>query len=135
MPDPNQPAGVDYFAGDNRFATGTEIGGNPQVIDWQTHADKGIRFAILKARNAQFIGGHGPFFNLNYPLIKAAGMMRAPYLWFDPCEVQLPANLDTVTSANWQGLPFRGNSFDNAIAQANGFCDQILAAGWGEPGD
>jgi len=135
MPDPNRPTGADYYAGDDRFASGTEIGGNPLPVDWQTHADKGVRFGLVKARNAQFAGGHGPFFSLNYPLMKAAGLLRAPYTWLDPCEVQLPANLDNVTSANWNALPLRGDRIADALAQANQFCDQILAAGWGAPGD
>ena len=138
MPDPNQPSGVDYFASDDRFLSGTEISGTPRMVDWLSHADKGVRFAFLKARHAQFVGGHGPWFNLNYPLVKNAGLLRAPYHWLDPCDVQLPANTDAVTSGNWQNaaqFPVIGDPLDFALQQANDFCDQILAQGWGEPGD
>jgi hypothetical protein len=55
-----KPTGVDYFASDDRFASGTEIAGEPQVVDWLTHADQGVRFAYLKARHAEFVGGHSP---------------------------------------------------------------------------
>lgn len=138
MPDPNKPAGVDYFASDDRFASGTEIPGAPQVVDWLTHADQGVRFAFMKARHAQIVGGHGPWFNINYTLAKNAGLLCAPYHWLDPCDVQLPANIDAVTSANWRSaalFPIIGDPIEFALQQANGFCDQILAQGWGEAGD
>ena len=53
MPDPNRPTGVDYYIGDARFASGTEVAGNPPRVDWLTHADKGVRYAFVKARHAQ----------------------------------------------------------------------------------
>ena len=142
MPDRNRPTGVDYYAFDELFASGTETAPpprTPQVVDWLTHADQGVRFAILKARHAQHAdGGHPPWFALNYPLVKNAGLLRAPYHWLDPCRIQPPANSDAVTSANWNSaaaFPIIGNPLDFVLQQANGFCDQILAQGWGEPGD
>lgn len=138
MPDRNRPTGVDYYAFDTIFASGTESPGNPRVVDWLTHADQGVRFAILKARHAQFVGGHPPWFALNYPLVKNAGLLRAPYHWLDPCRIQLPANVDAVNSSNWNNaalFPIIGNPLDFVLQQANAFCDQILAEGWGEPGD
>src|SRR5262245_2004691 len=138
MPDRNRPTGVDYFASDTIFASGTESPGNPRVVDWLTHADQGVRFAILKARHALLEGGHPPWFALNYPLVKNAGLLRAPYHWLDPCRIQPPANGDAVTSANWNSaavFPIIGNPLDFVLQQANAFCDQILAQGWGEPGD
>jgi hypothetical protein len=138
MPDPKKPTGVDYYSGDDRFASGTEVAGVPQPVDWLTHAGQGVRFAFMKARHAEFVGSHGPWYELNNPAAKNAGLLRGPYHWLDPCNVQLPANLDTVTSANFTNaalFPFRGDPLDLALQQANDFCDQILAQGWGEPGD
>ena len=44
--------------------------------------------------------GHAAWFSLNYPLVKNAGLLRGPYHWLDPCQVQ-PPTTDAVTTANW----------------------------------
>lgn len=139
MPDLSRPTGVDYYVADELFASGTESPGAPQPIDWLTHADQGVRFAFLKARQALMSAGHAPWFSLNYPLVKQAGLLRGPYHWLDPCQVQPPPTSDAVTAANWNNAALfpvtTPDLLDFALQQADGFCDQILAAGWGEPGD
>jgi hypothetical protein len=71
--------------------------------------------------------------------VKRAGLLRGPYHWLDPCQVQLPPTIDSVTAANWDNAALfpitTPDLLGFALQQANEFCDQILAEGWGEPGD
>ena len=139
MPDPNRPIGVDYYVLDDAIFAGTESPRPPHTpltIDWNAHADKGVRFAILKARHGTNSTDHEPWFQLNYPLVKNAGMLRAPYAWLVPCQVDV-SGMGQLTSATWRNTPL-AHGFDplaSALQQANDFCTQILADGWGEPGD
>jgi hypothetical protein len=89
-----------------------------------------VRFAFLKARQALMAGGHAQWFSLNYPLVKRAGLLRGPYHWLDPCQVQLPPTIDSVTAANWDNAALfpitTPDLLGFALQQANEFCDQIL---------
>jgi hypothetical protein len=134
MPDPNKPIGVDYYSKDTEFVGGIEVPGVPKMVDWQSHADLGVQFAFLKSMQGHW--QYNAWFNANYQAAKDAGLLRAPYLFAHPCEVQVPGNNPAaVTSANVLTLPLAVNVLDYALQQANRFCDQILAQGWGEPGD
>lgn len=132
MADPTPPLGVDYYSRDTQFVGGVEVPpvGGWTKIDWAPQLESGVRFAYLKSMQGPW--RYDGWFDTNYQPAKDAGLLRGPYLFFHPCEVVLPTPL---TAANWMGAALAGNIFDNALTQANAFCDQILAKGWGEPGD
>src|SRR5690349_3043945 len=130
MPDASRPRGVDYNATDELIFSGTDVpaAGGPNAFDWQTHADKGIRFAFVKSSEGTSDAGNGAWFTLNYPLVKNAGILRAPYHWLIPCRfVRPPAG---QTSATWRATAVVGDPLDLAVQQANTFVAQILAEGW-----
>jgi hypothetical protein len=138
MPDSERPTGVDFY-----ILEGYQ--------DWQTWADKGVQFAFLKERQGDWTydppgGANALWFSKSWQGVKDAGMLRAPYLFPMACRMTVP-NVGSITAGNWQrwtidevnsvGGPHTDGqkSLDYVLQQTNAFCDEILSAGWGEPGD
>jgi len=140
MPDPNKPTGVDFYIREG-------------FQDWQMWADKGVQFAFLKERQGDWTydppgGATQHWFSKSWQAVKDAGMLRAPYLFPMACKLSVP-NAAAVTPQNWRtwqivdvdptGTPPQHRdgekSLDYVLQQTNAFCDEILQAGWGEPGD
>src|ERR1700691_3829647 len=141
MPNPSTPTGVDFYVGEG-------------WQDWQTWADKGVQFSFLKERQGDWTYDNSAtyplWFTKSWQGVKDAGLLRAPYLFVMPAHLTIP-NVGTITATNWQNysiddvnldptnapLPHSDGtkSLDYILAQTNSFCDEILAAGWGEPGD